>query len=287
MKNLISVDLEDWYTSAYLVDHVRDDQIVSRIEEATYPILRLFERKKIHATFFVLGSIAKKYPALIRDIAHAGHEIASHGYSHTPLWKLTPDSFREEIQKTNYIIEGILGHKPIGFRAPLASLDKRTAWAISVLEEEGFIYDSSIFPMATPLYGAPGAPMQMYKISAANLYHHEPQAKIFEVPFTVACWGHLKIPCTGGIYGRFLPYWFLKRLFQRARKNGPVNFYFHPWETYPEIPRLDVPFINKIISYGNVDSYLQKIEGLLDCAEYCSFKENECFEGELQHDIRR
>jgi len=271
--NVISVDLEDWYTSAYLRDYVSEKQCVPAIHEATLPILELFRQENINATFFVLGSIAEKHPSLIKKIADSGHEIASHGFSHTPLWKQTPASFKNEIRKTNGVLENITGKKVKGYRAPYASLDLSTAWAINILEDEGFVYDSSIFPMRTPLYGVKNAPVSEYKISSKNILQHNPSAKIIEIPFSIYQFGFLKIPCTGGIYGRMLPYFILKLLLSKIEKNRPINFYFHPWETYRGIPRINVPFYNRLVSYYNIETYLEKIAKATRQFNFCSFEQ--------------
>lgn len=272
-KALISVDLEDWYTSAYLREYVTKSDICPKIVESTSPILKLFERKGIRATFFVLGIIAESHPRLIKDISQKGHEIASHGYSHTPLWQLTPENFKNELRRTSLIIESITGTKPLGFRAPYASLDGRTSWAIDTLLEEGFKYDSSIFPMATPLYGAPVAPSRVYRISAKNIYKNDPESEMIELPFTVFSFGPIKIPCTGGFYGRVIPLAVLKYFFRIVNKDRPVNFYFHPWETFADIPKIKTPLFNWFVSYFNVNSYLKKIERLLDSFECIPLKE--------------
>ncbi|MCF7875013.1 MAG: polysaccharide deacetylase family protein [Candidatus Omnitrophica bacterium] len=273
INSIISVDLEDWDTSAYLRNYLSKNNNCPKIVDSTYPILDLFARKKVKATFFVLGIIAEKYPDLIKEIFNHGHEIASHGYSHNPLWGLNKEKFRKEIKKTNAIIENIIKNKPRGFRAPYASLDKKTFWAIDVLKEEGFRYDSSIFPMLTPLYGAPAAPVAPYKISSENIYTNDPESGLLEVPFTVFNFGLFKIPCTGGFYGRVIPLFLLKYLFKRVSRDRYVNFYFHPWETLPSIPRVKAPLFNKFVSYFNVDNYLDKIEQLLDCLKGVSFKD--------------
>jgi peptidoglycan-N-acetylglucosamine deacetylase len=273
IKTFISVDLEDWDTSAYLREHIVDSDICPKILESTYPILEMFEKKGIKATFFVLGIIAKQYPGLIEDISRKGHEIASHGYSHTPLWRLGREGFREEVRKTNLIIANITGKKPLGFRAPYASLDKKTSWAIDVLREEGFRYDSSIFPMATPLYGASGAPCKPYRISGRDIYKNDPASEMAEIPFTVVGFGPVKIPCTGGFYGRIIPLQILKYFFRIVNKDRPVNFYFHPWETFTGIPRVKAPFFNRFVSYFNANHYLKKIERFLEHCEFVSFRE--------------
>lgn len=273
IEAFISVDLEDWDTSAYLRHHIPNANMCPKILESTYPILDLFDRKGVKATFFVLGIIAEKYPGLIKDISLRGHEIASHGYDHTPLWNLDTVSFRLETMKTLTIIEGITGIRPVGFRAPYASLDKTTSWALDILREQGFLYDSSIFPMITPLYGAPGAPSKAYRISAKNIYEDDPDSEMIEVPFTVISFGPIKIPCTGGFYGRVIPLSVLKYFFKTINRDRPVNFYFHPWETFTGIPVIKVPFFNRFVSYFNVKCYLNKIEQLLGCFNVISLKE--------------
>jgi len=271
-KHLISVDLEDWFTSAYLRDYVKPGNCFWQIEESTRPILELFDRKKIQATFFVLGSVAESKPEIVKDIFSRGHEIASHGYSHTPLWNLRPEEFRNEVKRTNAILQNITGKKVRGFRAPYASLDESTAWAIDILEEEGFEYDSSIFPMKTPLYGAPGTPFNTYRISSKNIMQHTPAAKITEIPFTIYQKGILKIPCTGAVYGRLIPAVLLRYLLKQVALSRTVNFYFHPWETYAKTPQIPVPLFNRFISYYGNAGYLKKIETVLDSFNFISFE---------------
>jgi polysaccharide deacetylase family protein (PEP-CTERM system associated) len=270
--HLLSVDLEDWHTSGYLREYVKQHNYVDQMEDSTLPILDLFAKKNVTATFFTLGSVAGKHPALIKKIHAAGHEIASHGYSHIPLWDLTPEAFHKEITKTNKILEDITGKKVKGFRAPYCSLQHSTAWSLDILEAEGFTYDSSIFPMRTNLYGVNNAPTGIYRISSANIIRDDPNAKLKEIPFTVFRKGFIKIPCTGGIYGRILPAKVLKIVLGKVAKQRPLNFYFHPWETYPGTPRIPVPLFHKTISYYNTKSYLKKIEGILASFAFTSFE---------------
>jgi polysaccharide deacetylase family protein (PEP-CTERM system associated) len=270
--NMISVDLEDWHHSCYLKDFVTESNYIQRISSSTEQILNVFKKHKVIATFFTLGCIAEENPKLIKRIYDEGHEIASHGYTHTPLWDHNPETFRNEITKTNQIIEGITGEKVIGFRAPYASLNKETAWAIKILEEEGFVYDSSVFPMKTPLYGVNNAPLNPYKINSDNILENNPNAKIIEIPFSIYKLSFLKIPCTGAIYGRFLPLWLLKVLLNKIEKHRPINFYFHPWEIDKEIPRINAPLKNKFLSYYHTNNYLDKIDEVIKSFNFCSIK---------------
>ncbi len=271
-SHLLSIDLEDWFTSGHLRHYVQDSSIVHRIEETTYPILDLLESKGITATFFVLGSIAKSKPQLIKNIHSRGHEIASHGFSHTPLWQLTTQSFRRELSDTNQILEDICGEQINGFRAPYCSLDNSTKWAIPVLKEMGFKYDSSIFPMKTPRYGVTDAPNYMYFISDEDVRLEDVNKTLLEVPFSVFKQRWFSIPCTGGIYGRFLPLPILKWLLQRVATKQPLNFYFHPWETDSKIPSVKAPLYNRFIAYYNNSRYLSKIDAITDQFSFTSFK---------------
>jgi len=274
-KNLISVDFEEWYTSAYLRHHVKKE--TSMIKEATRPILDLFEKHNTTATFFVIGSVAEKHPDAIEEIQDRGHEIASHGYSHKPLFWISKDEFREEVKKTNKILRNITKEKVIGFRAPYCSIDRKRSWGIDVLRQEGFKYDSSIFPIKTPLYGAPGAPFSPYKPSRKDIYKHDESEKLVEYPLTIykAFGGILNIPICGGFYGRILPAGLIKTLAKKLNRKGqPLNFYFHPWETHTGTPRLDVSFKNKLITYTGMIGYLRKIEHLLNNLSFECFRDN-------------
>ena len=271
-KHLLSIDLEDWHTSAFLRHHLPAGKPISQIENSTAAILNLFERNEVQATFFVLGSVAREHPALIKQIAAAGHEIASHGYSHTPLWELTPAAFKTEVVDTSHILEDITGKQVKGFRAPYCSLDYSTAWMLAILEEEGFEYDSSMFPMRTAMYGVSNAPTGIYRIHAGNIGTHNPTAKLLEIPFTVYSAGGIKVPCTGGVYGRLLPMPILKFLLKSTATKRALNFYFHPWETYKHTPRIAAPLFNRFISYYNVSGYLDRVEALLKQFSFTSFE---------------
>jgi polysaccharide deacetylase family protein (PEP-CTERM system associated) len=271
-EHLLSIDLEDWFTSGHLRHFVKPEDVVSRIEATTCPILEMLDRKNIKATFFVLGSVARDKPRLIADIFKAGHEIASHGYSHTPLWELTPESFRKEIQQTNDVLTQITGVSVKGFRAPYCSLDNTTRWAIPVLMEEGFQYDSSIFPMKTPRYGVKDAPLGIYHISPLDVRQSDAKNGLLEIPFTVFEHPLHSIPCTGGIYGRYFPLWVLKVLLNKVAARRPLNFYFHPWETDAEIPRINAPLYNRMVAYYNTSSYLQKIEEIIGKFLFTTFE---------------
>src|SRR5690606_19576845 len=196
----------------------------------------------------------------------------SHAYHHTPLWQKNEQQFRNEITATNKLIEDFTGKKVKGFRAPYASLNNSTAWVLPILEEEGFIYDSSIFPMKTPLYGVSNAPLDIYRIDKKNILKHHPNAALIEIPFTIFKYGFVEIPCTGGIYGRYLPLPLLKFLLNQISVKRSLNFYFHPWETDKDIPKIDAPLYNKMVAYYRTGTYLERIEAIISSFQFTSFE---------------
>lgn len=218
IKAILTFDFEYWHSGTHR-DSLKN-QPEDYIEESTRPILNLLKKYNAKATFFVLGEVANKYPELIKEIHQAGHEIASHGYTHSPLEKLSEKEFESEIVLSKEILKKITGRDPIGFRAPYFSLNENTKWVLNVLEKQGFKYDSSVFPLKTPLYGIKNAPLSPYKISE----------KILEIPVTVLKSRLLRIPVAGGIYFRLLPNRiFFGALKSISQKRIPV-LYFHPYD---------------------------------------------------------
>lgn len=275
MINALTIDLEPWYASEFLTKYLpeeKDDQI----EEAVRPILDLLDRYKTKATFFVLGIVAERHPEMVRQVYDKGHEIASHAYSHKTLHELGESRFEEEIKRSVELLWSITSKKPIGFRAPSFSINNSTKWAFRILEENGFRYDSSIFPIKTMLYGVPNAPLRRYRPSMADVAQENPDGRIIEFPVTVFKLGR-NIPVAGGFYLRVLPLWFLRFAIARVNKTRPAVIYVHPWETYSKTPRLSgVPLFSRFITYCGINSALRKLEGLLKEFEFkplCEFLE--------------
>lgn len=260
--NALSIDLEEWYHSE-LMEGKRS--LISRAAEATRPILDLLDQYQAKASFFVVGEVAEQNPDLIQSIFQRGHEICCHGYSHTLLWKMDESLFRGELEKFHSIMEGILGKIKIkGFRAPCFSLDNRSKWAIRVLLDFGYQYDTSIFPVKlSPLYGMSGGPTHPYRISIEDLRKEDPQSSLIEFPISLLTFGKLRIPIAGGGYFRMYPlpmlYWGLKRM----NRHHSFIIYFHPWEGDPKTPRLKLSIFNRIRSYYGVPAALRKLEFLL------------------------
>lgn len=232
------------------------------VYESTRPLLGLLDKYNIKATFFVLGMLAEKYPELIEDIYHRGHEIASHAYSHRSLYDLGKLGFEEEIIKSKKILDK---YNPIGFRAPSFSIDNETRWAFQILKKHGFKYDSSIFPIKTMLYGVPGAPLCIYRPWKEDVSRHDSNGEITEFPLTVMEIGRFNLPISGGFYLRILPLQLLKRCLHRVNEERPVVLYVHPWETYPGIPQIkNISPFSRFITYYGINNALAKLESILN-----------------------
>jgi len=262
MINALAIDTEEWFHSELLGG---ERPPIFQAPEATRQVLDLLDRYRVKASFFIVGEVAERHPDLVREIVLKGHEIGCHGFSHHPLWKLNEGLFREELKHFHSIMEDILGKFPIrGFRAPCFSLDNRTKWALQTLVDFGYRYDASIFPVKlNPHYGVSGAPMRPYRISLEDVREEDPSSPLIEFPTPPLALGKLKIPIAGGFYLRMFPVSFLHWGLRRINQKQPFLLYFHPWEGYPETPRLKLPFLNRIISYYGIDSALQKLESLL------------------------
>jgi polysaccharide deacetylase family protein (PEP-CTERM system associated) len=220
-------------------------------------MLALFDAAGTRATFFVLGWVADRHPSLVREIAAAGHEIASHGYHHQLAYLLTPQQFREDVRNAKRALESVSGQAVLGYRAPSYSIVKTNLWALDVLIEEGYLYDASIFPIRHDRYGIPDAPRHAHVLSrGAGVLHEFP-------PSTVRV-GGVNLPMGGGGYFRLLPYQWTTWGIRRVNGEGqPAMFYVHPWEIDPEQPRLRVGALTRMRHYGGLASTEQRLKRLL------------------------
>jgi polysaccharide deacetylase family protein (PEP-CTERM system associated) len=263
MRNLLSIDLEDWFCVSNFDDMLpRDvwDLCELRVEASTRRVLELFDRRGAKATFFVLGWIAERVPELIESIAAAGHEIACHGYHHHRLGMLDAERLDADLDSALRILRGITGSEIAGYRAPSFSLTNDTMWAVPVLQRHGFRYDSSIFPFgAHPEYGIADAPLDPYWLAEGLL----------EVPMTVLEIAGRRVPCTGGGYFRLYPYALSRSLIHRANASGrPAIFYAHPWEFDPEQPRMPLPGLKRFRHYNDLNRTLSRLDRLLGDFEW-------------------
>ncbi|MBI5401960.1 MAG: DUF3473 domain-containing protein [Ignavibacteriae bacterium] len=268
MLNAISIDLEDWFCVYNFSSYIKREDWCKqelRVVQNTERLLDLFDKYGTKATFFVLGWIAEVVPELITKIEEQGHEIASHGYSHSLITEITPDYFDNDIKKALEVTRKCVKQKIRGFRAPSFTVTKKTLWALDILADNGIEYDSSVFPVGFhPDYGISDAPLSVYKINE----------KIIEVPLSVVEIFGKRIPCSGGGYFRQFPYSLTKYLMKKCNNAGrPVIFYIHPWEIDAEQPKINLPFIKKIRHYNNLNKTYGRLEKLLKDFRFVPVKE--------------
>jgi polysaccharide deacetylase family protein (PEP-CTERM system associated) len=259
--NAMSVDVEDYFqASAFdrVVSRAGWDTFESRVVPNTERVLELFSEAGVLATFFVLGWVAHRFPALVRDIAAAGHEVASHGYHHQLLYTLTPAQLREDVRASKSALEQITGSPVLGFRAPSYSIVESSLWALDILIEEGYVYDASIFPIHHDRYGIPNAERHAHVLRRRS-------GTLVEMPASTLRLGSVNLPIAGGGYFRLLPYawtrWGIGRVNRRERK--PVVFYFHPWEIDPSQPRFAVGAASRFRHYTGLDRTSDRLRRLL------------------------
>ncbi|QLC21416.1 DUF3473 domain-containing protein [Parasphingopyxis sp. CP4] len=261
MLNALSVDIEDWFqVGAFESVIARDDwdDLAHRVEDNSIAVLDLFERAGVKGTFFTLGWVAKRYPSLIRRIADAGHEIASHGWDHQRVFTLQPEEFRADLRKAQKVLEDASGQKLSGYRAPSFSIDARTPWAHQILADEGYHYSSSVAPVIHDHYGWPEAPRFAFNPLKDDDF--------LEVPVTTARLGGRTIAAGGGGFFRLLPYRFSRWAIGQVNGENqrPAIFYFHPWEIDPEQPRVEnAPLRSKVRHYSRLSAMEGKLERLL------------------------
>lgn len=235
IRNIMSVDLEDYYCDLPFSSW---ENYQGRVVEMTRHILKLFERYNVGATFFTLGYIAERYPELIEEVKAGGHEIASHGYSHSDIRTISKEFFESDLVKSLEILKRISGEKILGFRAPFFSINKKNFWAFDVLKKY-LRYDSSIFPVKLH-YGLPDAPTHIYGMSDEYPLKEDSNSKFLELPIstlTLPLVGNF--PVGGGFHMRFLPYRLVKLALDRSNKQGfPAVFYIHPKDLDPAMPRI-------------------------------------------------
>ena len=269
MKNALTIDLEDWYHPEFVTKFVPTHQRKDQVEDAVKPLLELLDKYNVRATFFVLGQVAERHPELIEKIYEEGHEIASHGYSHKRIHDLGKEKFEDDLRKSTNLLQSIIKERIIGFRAPSYSIDQDTIWALDILENVGYKYDSSVFPLRfrkKSLYGVRNAPLCPYPPSREDITKEseDRNRKIIEFPLSVLKFAGVKFPVAGGAYLRLFPAWFLKLAINKINKEKrPAIIYVHPWETCEKTPRIKLPFLYSQITYYGIGSSLKKVESLL------------------------
>jgi len=270
LRNAMTIDLEDWFQVSNLDEHMPRDQWSGcefRLWRNTERLLRLLDEADQKATFFVLGWNAEKCPGLIREIAQAGHEIATHGFSHRLIYKMTPEEFREDIRHSIDVIEDASGVKVSGHRAASFSLTEDCLWALEILAAQGITYDSSMFPIRHDRYG-----VSRHWTEGRDIVTHNGSIK--EFPITVWSVMGTNLPFAGGGYFRLLPYRIVKRITRSINlTDKSVVFYFHPWEMDPGIPRLKLGTLKSFRSYFNISANAAKFKKLLNDFDFAPIRD--------------
>ncbi len=267
MRNALSVDVEDWFqVGAFerVIDRAEWDSLPTRVERNSDAVLALFAESGVKATFFTLGWVADRHPALVRRIVDAGHEIASHGWDHARVFTLGADRFRADLRRARVTIEDAAGVAVTGYRAPSFSIDARTPWAHEILAEAGYTYSSSVAPVVHDHYGWPEAPRFAYRPLA--------DSDLIELPVTTVQVAGRTLAAGGGGFFRLLPYRFSRWAIGRVNgvEHRPAVFYFHPWEIDPGQPRVArAPLKSRLRHYSRLSAMEGKLRKLIDKFEWC------------------
>jgi len=259
--NAMSIDVEDYFhVSVFdgIVPRSSWEQMESRVVRNTHRLLEIFDEYEVKSTFFVLGWVGERHPELIKHIAEAGHEVASHGYAHRLVYDQTRAAFRADVQRAKALLEDACGRPVHGYRAPSYSVTPKSLWALDVLIEEGYKYDSSIFPIRHDRYGIPVSDRRPYRIDREA-------GSLIEIPGSTTQFGTLNLPVAGGGYFRILPYWWTRWGIARVneQEHRPAVFYLHPWEIDPDQPRLHAGRLGRFRHYRNLHDTESRLRQLL------------------------
>jgi len=272
MKNIFCIDLEDWYHQSLTPQNI--DKLTPRVEQNTDRLLQIFSDTNTKATFFTLGQIAQRHPELIRKIQKEGHEIACHGYNHELLYSFTPENFREDVKKASALIEDACGAKTRGYRAPSWSVNDSTIWALEILQELGFEYDSSVFPVKNFLYGMPHEPRFAHQ--------REVNGKPFwEIPPSTFSFFGKNMGFSGGFYFRAFPTGMMKTVTNHINKQEhPAVFYLHPVEIDRGHPKSKVNLRDSIILNWGIGGCEKKLIKILSSYEFVTIENYYLKEGQ-------
>jgi len=263
LRNAMTVDVEDYFHVAALAEAIRRDDWSSmeyRADANTHKLLQLFADKGIKATFFILGWVAQRSPELIRAIHAAGHEIACHGMSHQLVYRQTPQEFLQETRDSKALLEDLIGAPVHGYRAASWSITKQSLWALDVIHDLGFEYDSSIFPIRHDRYGIVDAPLRPSVVATPS------GGKLVEFPPSTATMLGVRVPVAGGGYFRLLPYWLTRMGLRQINRDLQQSFifYLHPWEVDPEQPRVRVGWLSRFRHYTNLRKTHDRLQRLIE-----------------------
>jgi polysaccharide deacetylase family protein (PEP-CTERM system associated) len=270
--NALTIDVEEYYHGLEFEAAVGPEgrtQLPSRVEESVDRVLRVLATARTGGTFFVLGCVAREHPAMVRRIAAAGHEVACHGDAHELVTRQTPAEFRDDVRRARRSLEDLVGEAVVGYRAPNYSITDRTPWAFDILRDEGFRYDSSVYPIYHDRYGFPGAPR------FPHLLRDGDGGALWEFPLaTVRVFG-VNLPIGGGGIFRLFPYHVFRAGIRRVnRRDGQgIVFYFHPWELDPGQPRPPMPLTHRFRHYARLHRAEAKVARLLRDIPFASIRD--------------
>jgi len=270
--NILGIDFEEWYHPQLIQKYLKNEDKDLKVTNGLDLILDWLRRNDTYATFFIVGDILEKKPDILDKISSEGHEIAFHTMFHNRLdgENYNKEKFSEEIKK----FKELTNNNSKGFRAPTFSLNEKSSWVIDVLEEFGYVYDSSIVPVKTKMYGLENAEEKPYFISSKNLKENNPNGKIKEFPLLVTKFLGKKIPAAGGFYVRTLPTKIIKNAIKKyEKKEIPATFYIHSWELTPQfMPKISMSKMDSFITYHNIEKSMKKMDQILKEFKFTSFE---------------
>jgi len=269
--NLLGIDFEDWFHPELIQKTLKNEEKSFEVVNGIDKILDFLRKHDTYATFFMVGEILEKFPDILDKILENGHEIGFHTMYH---FRLDSNNFQEKFSKELDDFAELTNNKSKGFRAPTFSLNEKSSWAIDILEQHGYVYDSSIVPAKTNLYGIPNAPKKPYKITSNSLDSDNPKGKIIEFPLMTTKFLGKTVPVGGGFYLRSLPFGTTKKALRTYNEaNIPGAFYIHSWELTPEyMPKIKLSVKNNFITYHNLDKVIDRMDYLLSNFQFTSFE---------------
>tara|TARA_Y100000817_G_scaffold310851_1_gene302111 strand:+ start:580 stop:1419 length:840 start_codon:yes stop_codon:yes gene_type:complete len=268
--NLLGIDFEDWYHPQLVQPFVKNLNHEPKIFQGLDKIIELLRKTETTATFFMVGELLESHPSMLDTILENGHEISFHTFNHSNLNDLTKEKFLNELDD----FKKLTNDKSTGFRAPTFSINHNTSWVIDALLEKNYVYDSSIMPTKTQLYGFNNCELGPYKISSSSLTKNDPNGKLLEFPLMIGKFLGKTLPVSGGFYLRFLPLkTSLSSIRNYEKKNLPSTIYVHSWELTPEyIPKISLPFKEKFVTYHNIQKTFSRLERILSKYNFSSFQ---------------
>ena len=269
--NLLGIDFEDWFHPELIQKMLTNEEKSFEVVKGIDKILEFLRKHDTYATFFMVGEILEKFPDILDKILENDHEIGFHTMYHS---RLDSDNFQEKFSKELNDFARLTNNKSKGFRAPTFSLNEKSSWAIDTLEQHGYVFDSSIVPAKTNLYGTPNAPKKPYKITSNSLDSDNPKGKIIEFPLMTTKFLGKTVPVGGGFYLRTLPFGTTKKALRTYdAANIPGVFYIHSWELTPEyMPKIKLSVKNNFITYHNLDKVIDRMDYLLSNFQFTSFE---------------